>query len=168
MINSKRKAVFLDRDGVINLHRDDYVKNLDELKILPNVPKAIKFLNDLGFIIIVVTNQSVINRKIISIDELDILHSTISSKIAKYSGKIECFYYCPHLPSENCICRKPKPGLLLQSIKDFDIDVSSSLLIGDTDIDIESALSAKIKGYKIKRNGDLLDFVHSNITLFKN
>lgn len=95
MINSKRKAVFLDRDGVINLHRDDYVKNLDELKILPNVPKAIKFLNDLGFIIIVVTNQSVINRKIISIDELDILHSTISSKIAKYGGKIECFYYCP-------------------------------------------------------------------------
>ena len=95
-----------------------------------------------GFLIIVITNQSVINRQIITIKELEEIHSTIQKFLMKSNTSIDKFYFCPHRPDENCDCRKPKPGLILQAINEFSIDVSKSWMIGDSKTDIQAGEKA--------------------------
>ncbi len=154
-----KKAIFLDRDGVINKRRVDYVKNVTELEILPDVGKAIKKLNNNGYLVIVVTNQSVINRKLISKEVLGKIHEFLIYKISEDGGKITSILYCPHMSEENCSCRKPKPGLILRGIKEFSIDKNNSLLIGDSDEDLTAAKRAGMKGIKIQTNRNLLKFI---------
>ena len=138
----KNKAIFLDRDGVINKNRDDYVKSTKELEIFSNIGKEILKLKMKGFLIIVITNQSVINRKIITIRELEEIHSTIQKFLIKSKTSIDKFYFCPHRPDENCNCRKPKAGMILQAINDFSINVSKSWMVGDSKTDIEAGEKA--------------------------
>lgn len=157
------KAVFLDRDGVINEKRDDYVKNLDELKILPCASKAIKKLNELGYLVIIITNQSAVNRKIISLSDLKKINDFIVSTLQDDGAKIDAIYYCPHSPTENCFCRKPQPGLILKAIEEFVIDPSKSVLIGDDESDMEAAKRAEIIGLQIKTNGNLLEFINTQL-----
>ena len=122
----QNKAIFLDRDGVINKKRDDYVKSINELEIFPDIGEGILNLKKMGFLIIVITNQSIINRKIITVEELEKIHLSIQNNLKKKSCIIDRFYFCPHTPNENCNCRKPKSGLLLQAITDFSINSSES------------------------------------------
>ena len=154
-MNNCNKAVFFDRDGVINKERKDYVKNVNELEIFPNVIEPIKKLQNSGFMIIVITNQSAINRGIITPRILDHIHSTIQEYFIQHGTKIDSFYYCPHRPDENCNCRKPKPGLLFKAQNDLHLDLQSSWLIGDNDTDIEAALAAGCKAIKLNSNNDL-------------
>ena len=148
----KNKAIFLDRDGVINKNRDDYVKSKKELEIFSNIGKEILKLKMKGFLIIVITNQSVINRKIITIRELEEIHSTIQKFLIKSKTSIDKFYFCPHRPDENCNCRKPKPGLILQAINEFSIDVSKSWMVGDSKTDIQAGEKAGCKTILLKKN----------------
>jgi len=148
----KNKAIFLDRDGVINKNRDDYVKSTKELEIFSNIGKEILKLKMKGFLIIVITNQSVINRKIITIRELEEIHSTIQKFLIKSKTSIDKFYFCPHRPDENCNCRKPKPGLILQAINEFSIDVSKSWMVGDSKTDIQAGEKAGCKTILLKKN----------------
>ena len=148
----KNKAIFLDRDGVINKNRDDYVKSTKELEIFSNIGKEILKLKMKGFLIIVITNQSVINRKIITIRELEEIHSTIQKFLIKSKTSIDKFYFCPHRPDENCDCRKPKPGLILQAINEFSIDVSKSWMVGDSKTDIQAGEKAGCKTILLKKN----------------
>ena len=148
----KNKAIFLDRDGVINKNRDDYVKSTKELEIFSNIGKEILKLKMKGFLIIVITNQSVINREIITITELEEIHSTIQKFLMKSKTSIDKFYFCPHRPDENCDCRKPKPGLILQAINEFSIDVSKSWMIGDSETDIQAGEKAGCKTIFLKKN----------------
>ena len=148
----KNKAIFLDRDGVINKNRDDYVKSTKELEIFSNIGKEILKLKMKGFLIIVITNQSVINRKIITIRELGEIHSTIQKFLMKSKTSIDKFYFCPHRPDENCDCRKPKPGLILQAINEFSIDVSKSWMVGDSKTDIQAGEKAGCKTIFLKKN----------------
>ena len=148
----KNKAIFLDRDGVINKNRDDYVKSTKELEIFSNIGKEILKLKMKGFLIIVITNQSVINRKIITIRELEEIHSTIQKFLMKSKTSIDKFYFCPHRPDENCDCRKPKPGLILQAINEFSIDVSKSWMVGDSKTDIQAGEKAGCKTILLKKN----------------
>ena len=148
----KNKAIFLDRDGVINKNRDDYVKSTKELEIFSNIGKEILKLKMKGFLIIVITNQSVINRKIITIRELEEIHSTIQKFLMKSKTSIDKFYFCPHRPDENCDCRKPKPGLILQAINEFSIDVSKSWMVGDSKTDIQAGEKAGCKTIFLKKN----------------
>ena len=148
----KNKAIFLDRDGVINKNRDDYVKSTKELEIFSNIGKEILKLKMKGFFIIVITNQSVINRKIITIRELEEIHSTIQKFLMKSKTSIDKFYFCPHRPDENCDCRKPKPGLILQAINEFSIDVSKSWMVGDSKTDIQAGEKAGCKTIFLKKN----------------
>ena len=134
----KRRAIFLDRDGVINKKRDDYVKSINELEIFPFVASAIKKLNNANFKVIVITNQSAINRNIITHKKVEQIHLTIQNYLKKNQSFIDAFYYCPHRPDENCICRKPKPGLLIKAIQDFKINPKESWMIGDSNSDLES------------------------------
>jgi len=156
---SKNKAIFLDRDGVINKEYSDYVKSLDELEIFPNIWKPIKKLTDSKFQIIVITNQSAINRKLTTHKKVQEIHSRIQKYLNENGTAIDRFYYCPHTPQECCDCRKPKTGMLLEAIKDFEIDIKSSWFIGDSDSDMEAARKVGCKNIKIDSNISLEDAV---------
>ena len=152
---NKLKTVFVDRDGVINQERSDYVKSISELEIYPNVAKNIKLLKDAGFLVIVITNQSAVNRGIITHEIVSQIHDSIQDHLKKYGTFLDGFYYCPHTPNENCNCRKPKSGLLEKAILELNIDLNSSWMIGDSDSDIEAADSIGCKAIKISDNFSL-------------
>jgi len=156
----KHRAIFLDRDGVLNKHRSDYVKNIDELEIFSNIGKCIKQINDRGFLVIVVTNQSAIGRKLITNNDVENIHNHIQNFLKKHNAKIDAFYYCPHHPIDNCDCRKPKSGLLIKAAHDFSVDLKNSWMIGDHDRDIESGISAGCKSIKITPENTLDDIVN--------
>ena len=152
---NKLKTVFVDRDGVINQERSDYVKSISELEIYPNVAKNIKLLKDAGFLVIVITNQSAVNRGIVTHETINQIHNSIQDHLKKYGTFLDGFYYCPHTPNENCNCRKPKSGLLEKAILELNIDLNSSWMIGDSDSDIEAADSVGCKAIKINDNFSL-------------
>lgn len=156
-----QKAVFLDRDGVINKERSDYVKTVSELEILPNLYESIKQLKKAGFIVVVITNQSAINRGLTNHDNINHIHSFIQEYLKRHGTCIDAFYYCPHKPDENCACRKPKPGLLIKAANELHIDLKSSWMIGDSDSDIESAVLVGCKSIKVGTNLELFTAVQS-------
>lgn len=160
-MNNLRKAVFLDRDGVINKERSDYVKTVDELVILNDIANSIKKLKDNGFLIVVITNQSSINRGLTTHQHVENIHSAIQGYLKKNGMQIDAFYYCPHRPDEHCNCRKPKPGLLNKAINDLKIDIKSSWMVGDRDSDIEAARAVGCNSIKITSNSGLNEAVES-------
>jgi len=139
-----RKAVFIDRDGTINVNYG-YINNPDDFKMYPNVAKGIKLLQENGFKIIIITNQSGIARGYFSEKSLEEIHDKMKKELSKEDTGVDAIYYCPHHPDENCNCRKPKPGMLEQAIKDFDIEIKDSYIIGDRMLDVEAG---KIIGCK--------------------
>ena len=145
-----KKAIFFDRDGVLNKERNDYVKNISELEIFSEIITPIKKLKNNGFMIIVVTNQSAINRGITTIENVKEIHNYIQNYLKKFDLEIDGFFICPHRPDENCLCRKPKSGLLLKAIKEYKIDVNLSWMIGDNDSDIIAARNVGCKAIKIE------------------
>lgn len=136
------KAVFLDRDGVINADRDDYVKNTGELVVYPFAPTAIKRLNEGGWAVFVVSNQQGIGKGIIAEDDLAGIEREIERQVRAAGGTIVEFYYCRHLASEDCDCRKPRPGLILQAAAEHGIELSKSVLVGDSERDIIAGRTA--------------------------
>jgi histidinol-phosphate phosphatase family protein len=160
-MNNTRRAVFLDRDGVINKERSDYVKNKDELEIFSDTAEAIIQLKRHGFLVVVITNQSAVNRGLTNHYNVNDIHLAIQNHLSKYSTSIDAFYYCPHRPDENCDCRKPKSGLLLRASKELKIDLVSSWMIGDNDSDVIAANSVGCKALKIGPNFVLQNAVQS-------
>ena len=159
-------AIFLDRDGVINQERKDYVKNLNEFKIFSGVAEAIDLLRKKNFLIIIITNQSAINRKLLDINTLENIHIFFQEYLKKNNTSVDAIYYCPHLPEENCSCRKPKPGLILNAAKDLKIDLKKSWMIGDSQKDIEAASNAGCNSILLKSNQNLLDVIKEFINTF--
>ncbi|MDA4112120.1 MAG: HAD family hydrolase [Thaumarchaeota archaeon] len=133
------RAVFLDRDGVLNKERKDHVKSVRELEIIPGVPEAIAKLSPLDLKIITITNQSVINRGLTTREEVEKIHKKMSQSISAKGGRIDAVYYCPHRPDEDCDCRKPKTGLFRTAALDFDLDLGQSWFVGDKETDAEAA-----------------------------
>ncbi len=153
------KVVFLDRDGVINKDRDDYVKSWDEFEFLPGVVEAIKYLNEKGIKIIIISNQSAIGRGLITEDTLCKIHANMIATLKSKGAYIDAIYYCPHHPDDNCNCRKPKPGLLYLAHKDFNIDFVNSWMIGDTLRDIEAGRSVGCLTRLVTKEKGLFDIV---------
>ena len=140
----KRRAVFLDRDGTINVEKS-YLHKIEDFEFIPGAPEAIKRLKDAGFLVIVVSNQSGIGRGYFDEQAVDKLHRYIQSELAKHSTSIDAFYFCPHHPEQgvgdykvDCDCRKGNPGMLLQAAKERDIVLQQSFMIGDKLADIEA------------------------------
>lgn len=165
----KHKAVFFDRDGVLNVDKA-YLYKIDELEWIDGALEAIAYLTQSGYLVFVVTNQSGIARGYYTVAEMEKMHQHMTETAAVSGGKIEKFYYCPHLPEGSvaeyaveCDCRKPKPGLILQALAEYDIDTDKSFLIGDKRRDVEAAEAAGLKGYLFKE-GNLLDFVRTIIS----
>ena len=155
------KAVFFDRDGVINKERTDYVKTTAELEILPNVAESVRLLKDAGFLVVVITNQSAVNRGLTNHNNIKEIHSTIQKYLKRNGTYIDGFYYCPHRPDENCDCRKPKPGLLLEAARELKIDLKSSWMIGDKKSDLQSARLAGCKAIVISEDMGLATAVQN-------
>ena len=158
------KTIFLDRDGVINQERKDYVKNLEEFKIFDNVADAISLLKKENFLVVVITNQSAINRKLLSIENLEKIHEFLKKYLKKNNTSLDGIYYCPHTPDECCACRKPKPGLLLKAASDLNIDLNNSWMIGDSKTDIDAAKTAGCNSILLKKNENLFDIVKELIS----
>lgn len=145
------KAVFLDRDGTINIDKG-YVYKIEDFEFIKGVPNAIKMLNDNGYKVIVITNQSGVARGFYSEEAVIKLHRYINNLLKGYDAHIDGFYYCPHHVEYglgkykiDCNCRKPKPGLLDKAILDFNIDESKSWMIGDNISDILAGKAANIR-----------------------
>ena len=149
------KAIFLDRDGVLNKERKDYVKTTQEIELFPNIETCITKIKRKSFLVIVITNQSAINRGLTSHENVSEIHNFIQNYLKKFNIQIDAFYYCPHRPDENCECRKPKPGLIKQASIDFEIDLSHSWMIGDNQKDFDAGANAGCKSIKISNHSEL-------------
>jgi D-glycero-D-manno-heptose 1,7-bisphosphate phosphatase len=153
---SSSRAVFLDRDGVLTRERADYVKTPEELQVLPGIGSALQNLRKMGFRLVIVTNQSVIGRGLASHEDMKRIHEKLKSELDRLGCFVDAIYYCPHLPGEGCNCRKPEPGMILRAAEDLRIDIASSWMIGDKEIDVEAAKRAGCRPVRVGTNmGDL-------------
>lgn len=137
-------TIFIDRDGVINENRSDYVKSWSEFCFLPGSIEAIAKLTQAGHRIVVCTNQAGVARGIISVETVEEIHRKMMAEIAEAGGLIEKVYYCPHGKDENCPCRKPRPGLLLRARDELALDMTDAVFIGDSITDVRAATAAGI------------------------
>lgn len=137
-------TIFLDRDGVINENRSDYVKSWSEFRFLPGSKEAIAMLTNANHRIIVCTNQAGIARRSLSLKTVEEIHCKMTAEIAKAGGRIERVYYCPHGKEENCLCRKPRPGMLLRARDELGIDMNDAIFVGDNITDIRAAFAAGV------------------------
>lgn len=153
-----RRAVFLDRDGVINIKKENgYVLSYDEFIFIPGAKEAIKILRDAGFLVIVITNQSVIGRGLIGEAELEAIHKAMQAELKEYGIQVDAIYFCPHHPDAGCECRKPAPKLIIDAAHTHKINLQHSYMIGDEDKDIEAGKRAGCKPYKVDWEFSLLD-----------
>ena len=154
-----RRAIFLDRDGTINKNMDTH-PTVEDFELLPGVAEAVKLINENHLLAIVITNQPMISKGFLSFENLDLIHKKMETLLGQEHAYIDAVYFCPHHPDKgfpgevpslkiDCNCRKPKPGLILQAAKDFNIDLKSSWMIGDNDTDVEAGKNAGCKTLKI-------------------
>jgi len=141
-----QKALFLDRDGVINIEKN-YLYKIEDFEFIEGIFDLCKYYQNLGYIIFVVTNQSGIARGYYNKVDFDLLTSWMIEEFYKNDVEIKKVYYCPHHPNIDgeCDCRKPKPGMLYSAQKDFDIDLKNSIIIGDKQRDIDAGLNAGLQ-----------------------
>ena len=151
-LHNKQKAIFLDRDGTINTYTG-FLTAPEQLTLLPGAAEAIRKINESGYLAIVITNQPVIARGDCTIEELNIIHQKLETMLGKEGAYLDGIYYCPHHPEKGfpgerpeykieCNCRKPKPGLILEAVQHFNIDIQSSWMIGDSLTDIKCGKNA--------------------------
>ena len=150
-------TLFLDRDGVINKKLEGrYVRNFSELEFIEGALDSISQLSKMFNRIIIITNQQGIAKGIMSDVDLNTLHFQMQQSITESGGKINKIYYCPHLEESDCICRKPKPGMLHQAVIDFpEIIIDNSYLVGDSDSDIDAGKSMNLNTVKVDHDYNL-------------
>lgn len=136
------KLVVLDRDGTINRDSPDYIKSADEWRALPGSLEAIAKLNHAGWTVTVATNQSGLGRGLFTITDLHAIHARMANELAVHGGEISGVFFCPHVPDDECGCRKPRDGLLRSIAARFDCDLSQVPVIGDSERDLQAAVSA--------------------------
>ncbi len=158
-----KKAIFLDRDGVINKKppRGEYVKSWKEFEFLPGTIEALRILCQRDYDIFIVTNQAGIGRGLMDINDLELIHQKMIEELKKNGVDIRGIYYCSHEMNENCQCRKPKPGLLLRAAKEHNLDLTRAVFVGDDNRDLAAGNQVGCKVILIKPGKNLLDIVIS-------
>jgi len=142
-----RRAVFLDRDGTINVEKD-YLYRIEDLEFIDGSVEAIRLLNEAGFLVVVVSNQSGVARGYYTEDDVELLHRHIAAELEKSGAHVDAWLFCPHHPdgggsySLPCDCRKPLPGMLKEAARRYDIDLDTSIMIGDKIADTEAGNAA--------------------------
>ncbi len=162
-LKNRQKAIFLDRDGTINKHIG-FLRDLEEFELLPEVAEAIKLINNSGYLAIVITNQPVIARGEITVEQLNAIHDKMETLLGYEGAYLDGLYYCPHHPDKGftgevpelkieCCCRKPKPGLFFRAAADYNINLEQSWMIGDSENDIKAGKAAGCKTALIGEGG---------------
>lgn len=146
-------AIFLDRDGVVIENRADYVREWSHVSFLPNAIDALSGFRREGFKIIVVTNQSAVGRGLMTLDTAQEINERLVDVIRERGGWVDGVFMCPHKPEDNCDCRKPLPGLLLQAADEFSIDLRTSWMVGDAWTDVMAGQAAGVEGTIMVRTG---------------
>jgi D-glycero-D-manno-heptose 1,7-bisphosphate phosphatase len=158
---AKNKAIFLDRDGVINKDNADYTFRISDFKFLGGIFEALKVLQEKKYLLIVVSNQAGIARNVYSHNDVEHLHKYMQEQFEEEDIHITEIYYCPHYTDNGrCICRKPDSLLIEKAIARFDIDPSQSYFIGDRDRDIEAGKKVNVKGIKVDADSNLTTILH--------
>lgn len=150
------KTIFLDRDGVIN-KEINYLYKIEDCQFIDGIFEACKYIKSLGFQIIIVTNQSGISRGYFSERDFRKITNWMIQQFKNNKVDILDVFHCPHSPEESCYCRKPKPGMFIQAIKEHNINITESWMIGDSERDITAANLAGIKNTIMVRSGHKLD-----------
>jgi histidinol-phosphate phosphatase family protein len=145
-----RRAVFLDRDGVVNMKPPpgDYIRKSSEFRLVPTIAGWIRLFNVLDFPVIVVTNQRGIARGLMSREDVEKIHTRMVAELAALGARIDDIFYCPH-DRDECECRKPKIGMVEQAREKWDLDLAGSLMIGDSDKDAELAVRCGMKFLRV-------------------
>ncbi|MBN1415537.1 MAG: HAD-IIIA family hydrolase [Bacteroidales bacterium] len=176
---NKKKAIFFDRDGVLNKEKN-FISRPEDLELYEFTPKAIRRVNQSGYLAVVVTNQSAIARNLCTIDELETIHRKLETNLGDKGAWLDAIYYCPHHPDKgypeenpvykiNCDCRKPKTGMFKRAAEDFNIDLSGSMIIGDSERDIQAGINAGCvtigvrTGYGIKKTTIMPDYFFEDL-----
>lgn len=150
-------AIFVDRDGVINRRRPgDYVLDWSQFIFVDGIRSVLKRLSSLGLPIIIISNQAAVGKGLLSVQGLERITSQLQTILLADQVPLLAAYYCPHRAEEDCICRKPKPGLLLRAAEDYEIDLARSVFIGDSATDVEAARAAGCKPVLLRGSGDLV------------
>lgn len=176
-LKNKQVAIFLDRDGTINKYRK-FIKNANDIELLPNVVEAIKMINQSKYLALVVTNQPVIARGEATFEEVEKMHNKIETILGENAAYIDDIKYCPHHPDKgfegevkelkiNCDCRKPKIGMIKYFEEKYNIDLSKSYIVGDTSLDIQTGINAGLKTIKlpfedVDKNSDIKADFYAN------
>ena len=143
----KKKALFLDRDGVINeaVPEGEYIVSRDGFRLRPEIIPLIRFAHAIGYLVVVVTNQRGVSLRQMTQADLDDIHAYMRELLAAEDADIDAVYACTHGLDDNCDCRKPKPGMFFTAARDLDIDLSESVMVGDRATDIEAGKAAGCK-----------------------
>ncbi|VWX60910.1 D-glycero-beta-D-manno-heptose-1,7-bisphosphate 7-phosphatase [Burkholderiales bacterium 8X] len=136
------KLVILDRNGTLNVHRDDFVKSDVEWLPLPGALEAVARLNHAGWHVVIASNQSGLGRGLFDVASLNAMHAKMHKMLAAVGGRVDAVFYCPHSPDENCNCRKPKPGLFLQIGERYGVDLAHVPTAGDSLRDLQAGAAA--------------------------
>jgi D-glycero-D-manno-heptose 1,7-bisphosphate phosphatase len=161
---TRRAAVFLDRDGVINRERGEHTWRPEDFDVLPDVAEAVKLLRERGYLVIVVSNQSGIALGMYGKAEVEHLHRELDFLLRQHGTAVDAIYYCPHHPSQGaCLCRKPGSLLLERAIARFGIDPARSVMIGDRERDVQAAEAVGVRGIQVASNAPLLPLLNESI-----
>jgi D-glycero-D-manno-heptose 1,7-bisphosphate phosphatase len=151
---SEKRAVFLDRDGVINRRLPgDYVRSWEQFRFLRGVRSGLRLLREAGFLLIVFTNQRGIALGLMTEDDLAAIHRRMQAELERAGAPLDAIYHCPHDRDAGCACRKPRPGMLAQAIERFSVDPARSWVVGDTPADLEAGRAVGIPGILVVPRG---------------
>ncbi len=167
---TKRRAIFLDRDGVLNVEKT-FVLSPGQMELMEGAGEALRRINESDYLAVVVTNQSAVARAYITLEELDAIHRQMRRQLEQAGGHLDGLYFCPHrerLDGEqgdpqfikDCACRKPKPGLLFQAARELNIDLKQSFMIGDSARDIEAGKNAGCTTIGVRTGHGLKGLTH--------
>jgi histidinol-phosphate phosphatase family protein len=150
------RAVFIDRDGVINQkpREGEYVTSWDDFHILPGVAEAVTLLKRTGFAVIVVTNQRCVAKGLLAVSKLEEMHTRMRESLSRLGAILDGVYYCPHDYESLCHCRKPAPGMLLKAAQEHGLDLRSSWMVGDSEIDMQAGKNAGCKTARVLGAGE--------------
>ena len=167
MKNDKNRAVFLDRDGTL-IFDEDYLADPDKVTLMPRAVEAVSKFKKAGYLLIMITNQSGIGRGIFSEEDMDNVNARVTELFRESGIEFDAIFFCPHAPEDNCECRKPSPKLLIEAAEKFNIDLSSSVMIGDKKSDAECGIAAGCKYNIFLNNGKQPPPDNENIIIAEN
>ncbi|MDR2881826.1 MAG: D-glycero-beta-D-manno-heptose 1,7-bisphosphate 7-phosphatase [Azoarcus sp.] len=141
--------IILDRDGVINYDSDQFIKSPDEWRPIPGSLEAIALLNRWGWRVVLASNQSGVGRGLFDLDTLNAIHDKMIKSLAQMGGRLDAIFFCPHPADSPCNCRKPKPGLLIEISKRFNVDLTGVPVVGDSLRDLQAAIAVGGQPYLV-------------------